>query len=82
MFFKKTGFLRNPQRSKCAARLSIGDRKVALFRLAAQLRGPGEWKSEAGKDNRKPNPMSRLPALSTLFCPSHISPSFFCLDIR
>jgi hypothetical protein len=82
VFFKNTGFLRHPQRSECAARLGIGDRKVAFFRLSAELRGAGEWKSEEGKNNSKPNAVSPLPAPSALFCPSHISTSFFRLDIR
>jgi hypothetical protein len=64
------------------ARLGIGDRKVAFFRLSAELRSTGRWKREESKNNRQPNPVSPLPASSTLFCPSHISDSFFRLDIR
>jgi hypothetical protein len=82
VFFKNTGFLRDPQRSERAARLGIGDRKVAFFRLSAELRGAGEWKSEEDKNNSKPNPVSPLPPPSALFCPSHIFTSFFRLDIR
>ena len=81
MFLKKTGFLRHPQRSECAARLGIRDRKAGFFRLATELRGAGKWKNKESKNNRKPNPMSPFPASSALFCPSHIPP-LFCLDIR
>ena len=78
MFFKNTGFLRHPQRSECAARLGIGDRKVAFFRLSAELRGAGKWKSEEGKNNRKPNRVP-LPA-RTSTAPREADSAFAELD--